>query len=226
MTLRGTLEHLNAIKLLNDNNYRDYSEIIEKHLNENDDQELKIENLTEELNEIKHGFIEKYLRENLDRQVEYECEHEDSGGNYSQLVAEGNWSDQFKRLNSAYFEATGNYLKEDLCWQDIQYLIVMEPETRYQGTHNLKNVMFDCFPVGEIESQFEYKTVIEAASEYYIFITIDEVKAYLDDTKEFCAHTSSNNDTFELYESTDNVWSATIRIKALKTFEATNTCTD
>ena len=163
---------------------------------------------------------------------EYHCTHEDSGSNYAHLVAEGYHADQYDRLlqeikdSEMMFSADIN--KDDLSKITVEWIeehlqdLIDDPEMRpgHIFVPSYTDVfVVDSFPVGEIEEQIEFTTMIEIVErDYGIIVTKEEIKEVIQEDGS-CASLdrwNEDSDHFYMYIDTDAVWYAVIPVSLVE----------
>jgi hypothetical protein len=176
----------------------------------------------------KRQAIETTLQEIENWSEEYHCTHEDSGSNYAHLVAEGYHADQYDRLLQEIKDSetmfSGEINREDLSKLTAEWIeeelqdLIDDPEMR-PGHIFIPSYtdafIVDAFPVGEIEEQIEFTTIIETIErDHGITVTREDIKQVIQENRS-CAtldYYREDSDHFYMYISTDAVWYAVIPV--------------
>jgi len=180
----------------------------------------------------KREAIEATLQEIEDWSEEYHCTHEDSGSNYAHLVAEGYHPDQSERLLQEIKDSEMMF-SEDINKDDLNKLtaewieehlqdLIDDPEMR-PGHIFIPSYtdafIVDSFPVGEIEEQVEFTTIIETIErDHGITVTREDIKQVIQEDRS-CAtldRWNEDSDHFYMYINTDSVWYAVIPVSLVE----------
>lgn len=186
----------------------------------------------------KRQAIEATLQQIEEWSEEYHCTHEDSGSNYAHLVAEGYdlmfffHPDQYDRLlqeikdSEMMFSADIN--KDDLSKITVEWIeehlqdLIDDPEMRWGHIFvpsYTDAFIVDSFPVGEIEEQIEFTTMIETIErDYGITVTVEEIKQVIKEDRS-CAtldYCREDSDHFYMFINTDAVWYAVIPVSLVE----------
>ena len=180
----------------------------------------------------KREAIETTLQQIEEWSEEYHCTHEDSGSNYAHLVAEGYHPDQSERLLQEIQDSetmfSGEINRDDLNKLTVEWIqeelqdLIDDPEMRpghiFVPSYTDAFIV-DSFPVGEIEEQIEFTTMIETIErDHGITVTREDIKQVIQEDRS-CAtldRWNENSDHFYMYINTDAVWYAVIPVSLVE----------
>tara|TARA_R110000772_G_scaffold141371_1_gene251002 strand:- start:707 stop:1225 length:519 start_codon:yes stop_codon:yes gene_type:complete len=145
------------------------------------------------------------LQTAIDSRVEYETEHEDTGGNYSHMIREGGWSysNGPDRLKAWLKENELPNSKEfiESIEDDLLDWCECEPGHIFSNGTTKEKFIVDSYPVGEVEIQFclpDLARILDTEEdEAREFSTLAE--------NDFCLR-PENDGGFLAYENTDSTW--------------------
>jgi len=184
------------------------------------------------MEENKRQAIETTLQQIEEWSEEYHCTHEDSGSNYAHLVAEGYHSDQYDRLLQEIKDSetmfSGDIDRDDLSKLTVEWIqeelqdLIDDPEMRpghiFVPSYTDAFIV-DSFPVGEIEEQIEFTTMIETIErDHGISVTREDIKQVIQEDQS-CAtldRWNEDSDHFYMYINTDSVWYAVIPVSLVE----------
>ena len=170
---------------------------------------------TKELDKEKYERFADIFEASIDERVDYECNHDDAGGNYSHLPRDGGWiySNGDDRLKAWLKE---NDIKPpadfDRFADDVLDQFEIEAGHIFSNPEGSGSFVVDSFPVGEVEDQYciedlasLLETDIETAKQFAIMA--------MDDNR-FCLNENGDGGLLS-YTSTDATWNFTITKEAI-----------
>jgi len=162
------------------------------------------------LSEERYEDLADKLETAIDSRVEYECEHDDAGGNYSHMPREGGWNygsgpDRLKAWCDEHHGALA-ITKGEI--EDLEDEILDWCE--YRPGHMLENAnrphefCVDSYAVGEVEEQFCFTDLrdmldLEEGEELDFLPRVNE-------DRRFCLRWDRRTNEILSYTNTDSTW--------------------
>ena len=151
--------------------------------------------------------VKSYVQSQIDMCMEYETEG-DAKDSYYTCVQESYWPEQCEKISEALEEKFEKDIPVSVLMDMPELLDSVEllPGSIYGAYNDDEYIIVDCYPVQEIEVQIDYSNVRLVTDSFLLNSDIDEILK-----EEFCVH-PGNHDSFYVYESTDAVWYAALKL--------------
>ena len=162
------------------------------------------------INEKQYKKLAEKLEQAIYCQVDYECTHEDAGGNYAHLPREGGWSysNGDERLKSWLKENNLPMPKDwDRFTDDVLDWCNIEPGHIFSNPEGQGKFTVDSYPVGEVEDQYclyDLAALLEVDPD----TTVKFAAMAMDDNR-FCLRENGDGGLLS-YTNTDAAWFFTI----------------